>query len=49
MINCNKNENYNWKIDHINKVSIDLDLSMETNIQNIACLCKAMSYVIINT
>ena len=43
MINCNENENDNDKIDHINKTYIDLDVGMETNIENIACLGKTMS------
>ena len=49
MINCNKNENDNGKIDHINKTQIDLDLDIETNIQSIARLCKTMCYAISNT
>ena len=43
MINCNENENYNGKIDRINKTYIDQDLDMETNIENTACLSKTMS------
>ena len=43
MINCNENENDNCKIDHINKTNIDQDVDIETNIENIACLCKTMS------
>ena len=31
MINCNENENYNGKIDFINKTYVDQDLYMETN------------------
>ena len=43
MINWNKNENHNGKIDQINKTSIDQDVDIETNIENIACLGKATS------
>ena len=32
--NCNENENNNGKIDHINKTYTDLDVNIETNIQN---------------
>ena len=42
MINCNKNENDNEKQDCINKTYIDQDIDIETNIQNIACLGKAI-------
>ena len=42
-INWNKNENDNYKIDHINKTSIDQDVDIETNIENIGCLGKTMS------
>ena len=43
MINCNENENDNGKIDQINKTYIDLDVGVETNIENMACLGKTMS------
>ena len=42
MINCYENENDNGKIDHINKTKTDLDVDIERNIQNIACLGKTM-------
>ena len=38
MINCNKNEISNDKIDHIDKTYIDQDVDIETNIENMACL-----------
>ena len=41
-INCNENENVNGKIDHINKIYIDLDVEKEKNIENIACIVKSM-------
>ena len=40
IFNCNENDN--GKIYHINKNQAGLDADMETNIQNIACLGKAM-------
>ena len=43
MINFDENEDQNGKIDHIKKPKIDLEVVVETNIQNIACLCKTMS------
>ena len=42
MINFTKNENENGKIDHINKTCVDLDVDIETNIKNIACLGNTM-------
>ena len=42
MINCYENENDNGKIDHINKTKTDLDVDIERNIKNIACLGKTM-------
>ena len=42
IINCYENENDNENIDHIK--NIDLDVDIETNIQNIACHGKTMSY-----
>ena len=41
MINWNKNENDDGKIDQINKTYIDQDVDIETNIENIPCLGKA--------
>ena len=41
MINSNKNENDDGKIDQINKTYIDQDVDIETNIENIPCLGKA--------
>ena len=38
-----KNQNDNGKIDHIDKTYIGQDLEIETHIENIACLGKAMS------
>ena len=43
MINFDENEGQNGKIDHIKKPKIDLEVVVETNIQNIACHCKTMS------
>ena len=43
MINFDENEDQNGKTDHIKKPKIDLEVVVETNIQNIACLCKTMS------
>ena len=43
MINCIKSEGDNGKIDHINTKYIEKDVDIETNIENIACLCKAIS------
>ena len=43
MINWNKNESDNGKIDQINKTYIDQDVDIETNIENIACLGKTTS------
>ena len=43
MINCNKNENDNGKINHINKTYIDQDVDIEPNIEIIACLGKIIS------
>lgn len=43
MINFDENEGQNGKTDHIKKPKIDLEVVVETNIQNIACLCKTMS------
>ena len=42
MINCNKNDNDNGKIDHIDKKYIDQDVDIETNIENILCLGKIL-------
>ena len=42
MINCYENENDNGKIDHINKTKTDLDVDIERNLQNIACLGKTI-------
>ena len=44
IINCkeNDNDNGNDKIDHINKIYIDQDADIETNMQNIVCLCKTL-------
>ena len=42
MINCNKNDNHNGKIDHINKTQIEPEVDIETNVQNTACLGKTM-------
>ena len=38
-----KNENYNSKVEYINKTYIDQDVDIETNIENIACLGKKIS------
>ena len=38
-----KNENYNGKIDYINKTYIDQNVDIETNIENIARLGKTIS------
>ena len=38
-----KNENYNGKIDYINKTYIDQNVDIETNIENIARLGKTTS------
>ena len=43
MTNCNKNENVNDKVDHINKTNIDQYVDIEANIENIACLGKKIS------
>ena len=43
MINFDENGDQNGKIDHIKKPKIDLEVVVETSIQNIACLCKTMS------
>ena len=43
MINWNKNENDNGKIDQINKTYIDQGVDIETNIENIAWLGKTTS------
>ena len=42
MINFTKNENENGKTDYINKTCVDLDVDIETNIKNIACLGNTM-------
>ena len=43
IINCNENDNNgNDKIDHINKIYIDQDVDIETNVQNIVCFCKTL-------
>ena len=36
-------EKDNGKIHHIKKTQIDLDVDIETNVHNIACLGKTMS------
>ena len=38
-----KNENYNGKIDYINKTYMDQNVDIETNIENIARLGKTIS------
>ena len=43
MINYDENQNDNGKINRISKTLLDLDLHIETSIQNIACLGKTMS------
>ena len=43
MINCNENENDNYKIDYINKTYRGQDIDIETNIENIVCLGKTIS------
>ena len=43
MINCNENENYNDKTDHINKTYRAQNVGIETNIENTVCLSKTMS------
>ena len=40
MINCNENENDNEKTDHMNKTSVDQNVDIVINIQNIVCLRK---------
>ena len=40
MINCYENDN--GQVNHINKTLIDLDVGLETNIHNAACLCKTI-------
>ena len=42
-INCNENENDNYKIDYINKTYRGQDIDIETNIENIVCLGKTIS------
>ena len=42
IINCKENDNGNDKIDHINKIYKDQDADIETNMQNIVCLCKTL-------
>ena len=39
----NYNESDNGKTDHITKIQIDLDVDIETNVQNIACPGKKIS------
>ena len=43
MINCNENENYNDKTDHINEIYRAQNVGIETNIENTVCLSKAIS------
>ena len=43
LINCNKNDNDNGKIDHIDEKYIDQDVNMETNTENTVCLGKTIS------
>ena len=43
MINWNKNENDNDKVDQLNKTYIDQDIDIETNTENIACPGKTTS------
>ena len=43
MINCDVYENDNGKRYHINETYMDQDVDIQTNIENIGCLGKAMS------
>ena len=44
MIKSSENENDNEKADHINKTWIHQDIKIETEVQNIACLGKIVSF-----
>ena len=46
MINYKENKNNDGKIDFINKVSIDQDVVLETNIQGIRVSVRQSFYVI---
>ena len=42
MINCQENKNDDGKVDYVNKVSINQDVGIETNIQSMKCLDRTI-------
>ena len=42
MINCQENKNDDGKLDYVNKVSINQNVGIETNVQSMKCLDRTI-------